>query len=130
MDKLSLLSGSGGMAAIDAVVLARGLQQVCQQVPSGCLVTLCRTAARADDDDDDEGGEEESESPVDPLPHYLSHNSDLNVRVWPLRTGRSEAVTGNLHLEWRRKGRTGRAQFKVEERNVRVFAPGTSQGVL
>ncbi len=120
VDKLSLLASGGGMAALDTIALARDLQRLLRPEDSDCLVTLCR--CRCPDDT------------VDALPHYLSHSSDLNVRVWPLLTGRSASVTGNLELEWPCRREEGRAkerlQFKLEERNIKTFAIGASDAVL
>ena len=79
---------------------------------------------------------DEEEEGNDRIVAYLDQTSHLTVVVWPLATGHSEVVTGNLMFSWndmevggcaRDKGRF---QFNTEEKNVRVFALGASRAVL
>ena len=60
---------------------------------------------------------------------FLDHTSHLTVVVWPLNTGHSEVVTGNLMFSWA-DGDRGRFQYNTEDKNVRVFALGASRAVL
>ena len=57
--------------------------------------------------------------------------SDLSIRCWPLCSGKSGSVTGNLSFEYSGGGcEVGRFQFGVEDKAVRVFALGASKDVL
>ncbi len=127
IDKLSLLGNLLGTSS--ALQLARGLVHLTQAESSTQLVIRDRRPVR------DTAGEDAA----DPLTNYLSHCSDLNLNVWPLKTGTSECgdvPTGNLEIVWPKQlesnclGMKKLMQFKLEERNVRVFAPGTSKSVL
>ena len=65
----------------------------------------------------------------------LSTFSNLTVVVWPLSTGHSEVVSGNLLFSWKGEEEgveadRGRFQYNIEDKNVRVFALGTSRAVL
>ena len=80
---------------------------------------------RRDPDDVDEA--------LNSVSAYLTRSSDLVVRCWPLCSGKSSSVTGNLCFEWSAGGacgETGRFQFRVDEKTVRVFALGASRDVL
>ena len=63
---------------------------------------------------------------------FLSHISDMTIAVRPLPSGRSSNVTGNLCylLNDPEKKQIQRFQFRVEEKDVKVFAIGTSNAVL
>ena len=69
---------------------------------------------------------------ADKLAAFLCHTSHLNVALWPLPSGKSSNVTGNLTFCWSRDSNphTGDFQFQVEEKDVKVFALGTSSAVL
>merc|ERR1711874_537152 len=67
------------------------------------------------------------------LSNLLYHVSSLNVSVSSLKTGQSRDVSGCFRVE--EMERCGDFscrdfQFWVEDRNVKVFAPGTSAAVL
>ena len=76
----------------------------------------------------------ETESdPSDPIyvtANYAALSSDLSLQVWPLKTGHSESITGNLSYEWNTNGKTGVVQFRLEDKAVRIFALGASDAVL
>ena len=78
---------------------------------------------------------------------HLLHRCDVSLSVKGLKTGYSRDVHGEVRLEWRRgredgggcfvraggkdRGESARcAQFKVTDRNVQLFARGTSRTVL
>ena len=57
--------------------------------------------------------------------------------VWKLKTGYSEIVSGNICFGWARESADhhstqdgGRYQYNIEEKDVKVFALGTSSAVL
>ena len=121
VDKLSVLL-SLGVPANDVVIFARYLQSMVQKRQKGCEVVLL---PRRDPDDVDEA--------LNSVSAYLTRSSDLVVRCWPLCSGKSSSVTGNLCFEWSAGGacgETGRFQFRVDEKTVRVFALGASRDVL
>ena len=71
------------------------------------------------------------------LVSFLDHTSHLTVVVWKLATGYSEIVSGNLCYGWTQEGEiayniqdNGRYQYNIEEKDVKVFALGTSSAVL
>ena len=132
-DKLTLLS-SLGFSIRDTVALVRCLQAFSLETGS-TLVTLSRGHSSRDldlrysdlDDLDDDN---------DRLVAYLDQTSHLTVVVWPLATGHSEVVSGNLMFSWNDLevggcgGDKGRFQYNTEDKNVRVFALGASRAVL
>ena len=118
VDKLSVLL-SLGVPSNDVVIFARYLQSMVQK-SQGCEVVLL---TRRDPDDVDEA--------LNSVSAYLARSSDLVVRCWPLCSGKSSSVTGNLCFEWSDGAcETGRFQFRLEEKTVRVFALGASRDVL
>lgn len=64
------------------------------------------------------------------LSHFIEFRSDLVIQIWPLSTGKSPNVTGNLDYSWNFMGDQGRYQFYLDDKTVRVFALGTSKAVL
>lgn len=110
IDKLSLLQ-SYGLTNADVLSLVRDILSTSME-HDATLVILTRA------------------SDADTLNNYLSYHAETNVHVWPLKTGRSKNVTGNLQLESPGTCKEGRYQFMVEEKNVRIFALGASRGVL
>ena len=71
------------------------------------------------------------DGPLNRLSSCLARSSDLSIRCWPLSSGKSGSVTGNLSFEYAGGGcEVGRFQFGVEDKTVRVFALGASRDVL
>jgi KaiC/GvpD/RAD55 family RecA-like ATPase len=118
VDKVSLLL-SLGVSADAAIAFARTLQRVTSEAGADCVLL-----GRRDPDDTDEG--------LNRLTSYLARTSDLSVICWPLEYGKSSSVTGNLRFEWINGDdiESGRYQFRVEEKDVKVFALGASRAVL
>lgn len=122
VDKLSLLFNLG-LHLQDLLPFVQNLQKM---DTSACLITLCRahsslqTLIETSDD-----------AAATQLAAYLAHTSHLNVVVRPLKTGRSFSVSGNIAFTWTTNHKeTGQYQYRVEEKDVRVFAAGTSSAVL
>lgn len=73
-------------------------------------------------------------SPImDPFTCYITRMSLINFHLQDLETGKSRDVSGHLSVTHRRK--TGDVslrefQFRLEDKNVKVFPPGTSGAVL
>ena len=70
---------------------------------------------------------------IDSLATYLQRTADLSFLIEDLKTGRSKDVSGNLCIATRdENGAFSRKdlQYRLEERTVKVFAPGTSGAVL
>jgi len=87
--------------------------------------TAADLVVKVESGDEDDGGTR--------LSNLLYHASSVNVSVSSLRTGRSRDVSGCFRVEERERGGDFSCrdfQFWVEDRNVRVFAPGTSAAVL
>ena len=61
--------------------------------------------------------------------HLVSRVSMLNIYVQGLSTGLSRDVSGTMHLKCQ-TNKDKSLQFKLLEKDVKVFAPGTSQAVL
>ncbi|XP_017308091.1 elongator complex protein 6 isoform X1 [Ictalurus punctatus] len=98
---------------------------ICSQL-QGSVVTL----VRCDDDDDDD--EDESSSH---LLRALSHQCTLSLRVEGLRTGYCRDIHGQVEIWWRGTGENVQSQrkifqYKVYDKSVSFFAPGTSSAVL
>lgn len=123
IDKLSLLQ-SLGFTTKDLLNLTLALQNAQEEFKNCCLITRCRSLTDL--------GEAESHEDVDRFSAFLSHNSDLTIVVRPLLSGRSANVTGNLCYLWNdpEEKQIQRFQFRVEEKDVKVFARGTSNAVL
>ena len=119
VDKLSVLL-SLGVPADAVVVFARYLQSLAEKTGDRCDVVLL---TRRDPDDVD--------GALNRVSSCLTRSSDLTIRCWPLGSGKSGSVTGNLSFEYSGGGcETGRFQFSVEDKTVRVFALGASKDVL
>jgi len=101
------------------------------------IVTLTRGVSsrnlESHKDDYDVGDESENR-----LITFLDHTSHLSVVVWKLATGYSEIISGNFCFGWTQEmdeatssiPETGRYQYNVEEKDVKVFALGTCSAVL
>ena len=119
VDKLSVLL-SLGVPADAVVVFARYLQSLAEKTGDRFDVVLL---TRRDPDDVD--------GALNRVSSCLTRSSDLTIRCWPLGSGKSGSVTGNLSFEYSGGGcETGRFQFSVEDKTVRVFALGASKDVL
>jgi len=113
VDKLTLLdsmAAGAGCPNVSSVKTLRQLQSLCATKRADLTVAVAanRPSAAA----------------------AVAHSSDLYLRTWPLTTGRSSSVSGNLSYAWPLFGREGQWQFKVEERSVKLFAAGASEAVL
>lgn len=70
------------------------------------------------------------------LSSFLGHDFDVTLSVTPLSTGRSPEVDGVLNIfNWPQKKRTEppvrkTLHFKVQEKDVQLFAPGMAASVL
>ena len=117
VDKLSVLL-SVCVPADSVIVFARYLHSLAAR--ARCDVVIL---SRRDPD--------EVDGPLNRLASSLSRSSDLAIRCWPLSSGKSGSVTGNLSFEYSDGGcDVGRFQFGVEDKTVRVFALGASRDVL
>ena len=78
------------------------------------------------------GDGENHEEGNDRISAFMSHTSNLSIAVRPLSSGRSSTVTGNICFLWNdpEDGQIQHFQFRVEEKDVKVFAIGTSGAVL
>ncbi len=119
VDKLSVLLNMG-MGFLETVEFVRSLLRLCAEHKAG-LFTLVRSDSDLDKDEENE---------LNFLAAYLAHNCHLSIKVWPLATGKSSSVSGNISFEWSLDGDSGRRQFRVEERTVKVFPLGASRAVL
>ena len=106
------------------LVLVQELQSICERYQS-CLVTRCRALTGL-------GEEETHDEGSDRISAFLSHTANLTIAVRPLASGRSSTVTGNLCFLWNlpEESQIQLFQFRVEEKDVKVFAFGTSGAVL
>ncbi|XP_060756992.1 elongator complex protein 6 isoform X1 [Neoarius graeffei] len=100
---------------------------VCSQL-QGCVVTL----VRCDDCEDDDEEENESSSR---LLRALSHQCTLSLSVEGLQTGYCRDIHGQVKIWWRGTGENLQSQrkiyqYKVYDKSVSFFAPGTSSAVL
>lgn len=114
VDKLSIL-GTLGLSPFDLAVFAKYLHQLTVNL-SANLVTLTRA------DPEDESSKE--------LTIYLLENFDLSIWTWPLKTGKSSLVSGNIKFQWLVMCEEGRYQYSVDDKSVKVFALGASNAVL
>ncbi|XP_043235269.1 uncharacterized protein LOC122388334 [Amphibalanus amphitrite] len=113
LDNLSALAALGCRPA-DLLLLVHNLQRWCRR-RDAALATL--TSRDADD------------RTLCQLAAAVAGSADLAVTVRGLSSGHCAEVTGELEL--RRPGEAALLrQFKAEDRNVRVFAAGTSRAVL
>jgi len=67
------------------------------------------------------------------LTNYISRMSHLHFSIQDMKTGRSRDVSGHLSITTSCKNgdiQQQNYQFRLEEKNVRVFPPGTSGAVL
>jgi len=65
-----------------------------------------------------------------PMASALSHACHVLIDAWPLSTGHSQSVSGNVLVRRPSTGRRTQWQFKVEDRTVKLMAPGASMAVL
>ena len=123
VDKISILQ-SFGLSTKDVVSLTKALQMRARQ--NNCvLITRCRGKSNLDSTEDFN-----LEDSGDLFSNLLSHSASLNIVVRPLSTGKSASVTGNICFLWTNKKNVNKYQFRVEEKDVRIFAKGTSNAVL
>ncbi|KAK2191983.1 hypothetical protein NP493_41g02045 [Ridgeia piscesae] len=98
---------------------------------SGCLTVLVHQDLAVDDDD------------LNILVRQLCHSSDMILHVSGLESGFCRDVHGKLTVTWRESAekehpsgwnkqqeKTMEMQFKIMDKNVCLFAPGTSAAVL
>ena len=118
VDKLSLLL-SHGVPVRTALGFCRRLQQICDELGADMVALTRRDPLDLDED-------------LNELTDYLACSSHLSVRCWPLESGKSSSVTGNMRFEWvdGDEIQSGRYQYCVEEKDVKVFALGASKAVL
>ncbi|KAF7692076.1 elongator complex protein 6 [Silurus meridionalis] len=101
---------------------------ICSRL-QGCVVTL----VRCDDDDEDE--DEDDDESSNRLLRALSHQCTLSLRVEGLQTGYCRDIHGQVEIWWRGTGEDVQSQrrlfqYKVYDKSVSFFAPGTSSAVL
>jgi len=135
IDKLSLFLSIGITISKIIPFLLKVQQLVLDR--KGTLVTLTngvsgRVHEKTHLHEIDTGDEQENK-----LVSFLDHTSHLTVVVWKLKTGYSEIVSGNICFGWARESADhhstqdgGRYQYNIEEKDVKVFALGTSSAVL
>lgn len=123
VDKISLLQTLGlparEMFRFSSAIQKTALRHNC------CLVTCSRASSKL--------GilhEDLSLAESDHLSAFLAHSANLNIVARPLPSGKSLNVTGNLTFMWANADVIHQMQFRVEEKDVRVFAKGTSNAVL
>ena len=123
IDKISLLR-SLGVTDREMLALVQELHLICHQHKS-CLITRSRAMTGLGDCENHEEGN-------DRISAFMSHTSNLSIAVRPLSSGRSSTVTGNICFLWNdpEDGQIQHFQFRVEEKDVKVFAIGTSGAVL
>ena len=126
IDKLSLLI-SLGFPLGRIIKFTRDLQFQLQ-ASSASMVTLVRSSTKK------QKNNYEQDEMADRLSAYLSHTSHLNIIVTPLNTGKSADVSGNLSYTWAdqivSKKEVHRYHFRVDDKDIKVFAPGTSTSLL
>jgi hypothetical protein len=74
-----------------------------------------------------------SQDEPDTLSNNISRNSDIHFTTQDLKTGKSKDVSGHLSIHRRTDCggfSTQDYQFLIEEKNIKVFPPGTSGAVL
>ena len=123
IDKMSILQ-SLGFNAKDFVSLTASLQMKVRKREC-ILITRCRGKSNLDLTEDFT-----LEESTDLPSNMLSHSASLNIVVRPLSTGKSTNVTGNICFLWTNEKSVSRYQFRVDEKDVQIFAKGTSNAVL
>ncbi|XP_070533113.1 elongator complex protein 6-like isoform X2 [Ptychodera flava] len=99
---------------------------ICGQLKSpGCLVTFIHTDKDVEDEENDL------------IFKQLSYHSNLHLHAEGLSSGYCKDVHGQLSISWNdpRQISASRAQhkilqYKIQDKNVTFFAPGTSSAVL
>ena len=125
IDKFSILQ-SLGVCPKEVFSLIRAVQLRVRKY--GCvLITRCRGK---ESNLEAVTGTDYCEDPTDISSNILSHSASLNIIVRPLPTGKSTNVSGNLTFLWATEKNWSRYQFRIEEKDVRIFAKGTSSAVL
>ena len=124
LDKVSILQ-SLGLDTKSAVELCLALQLKALTTKS-VLVTRSRANSSLDVDLEDFSVDD----PSDQISSFLAQSAFLNIVVRPLPTGKSLSVTGNLHFKSRAETAIHRFQYLLEEKDVKIFAKGTSNAVL
>jgi len=113
-----------GFNAKDFVSLTASLQMKVRKREC-ILITRCRGKSNLDLTEDFI-----LEESTDLPSNMLSHSASLNIVVRPLSTGKSTNVTGNICFLWTNEKSVSRYQFRVDEKDVQIFAKGTSNAVL
>ena len=127
IDKFSILQ-SLGVCPKEVFSLTRAVQLRVRKY--GCvLITRCR-GKESNLEALSETESDNYEDPTDISSNILSHPASLNIIVRPLPTGKSTNVSGNLSFLWATEKSWSRYQFRIEEKDVRIFAKGTSSAVL
>nr|XP_014353136.1 PREDICTED: elongator complex protein 6 isoform X2 [Latimeria chalumnae] len=101
-----------------------------------CRATICSklkgTVVTLAHSDEDIGDEE-----MELIAKLLSHQSSLMLKLEGLATGYCKDVHGEIKITWRgashikpQKNITEVYQYKIQDKNVRFFARGTSSAVL
>ena len=124
LDKISLFYNLG-MPTKSTMKLIREIQK--HAMKKGCLIVTCSKSYS-------KLGMTEQEDFVhdDAFLSYLSHCATLNIVVRPLSSGKSMNVTGNMIFLWNLPNHNlpKYYQFRLEEKDVKVFSAGTSNAVL
>ena len=122
-DKISILQ-SLGLPIQNFVAFIRKIQNIVAK--NDCLLVTCNRSLSQVGMIFDENTND------DPFSSFLSHNAILNIAVRPLTSGRSINVSGNITYLWNMLNQDAplEYQFRVEEKDVKVFSLGTSSAVL
>ena len=125
LDKISLFYNLG-MPTKSTMKFITEIQK--HAVKKGCLIVTCSKSYS-------KLGMTEQEDFVhddDAFLSYLSHCATLNIVVRPLSSGKSMNVTGNMIFLWNLPNHNlpKYYQFRLEEKDVKVFSAGTSNAVL
>ena len=126
LDKFSLVS-SLGFTAKQSLNLAQKLQKLVV-LKKSTLVTCSRANSNLGSEDYLSQNEQN-----EVISAFLSHSATLNIVVRPLKSGKSRNVTGNLTFLWTLPNQGNKPQeyqFRVEEKDVKIFSAGTSNAVL
>ena len=127
LDKISMFYNLG-MPTKTTMKFIREIQK--HAVKKGCIIVTCsKSYSKLGMDEQDDFVHEDDEAFLS----YLSHGATLNIVVRPLSTGKSMNVTGNMIFLWNLPNQNGLPkyyQFRLEEKDVKVFSAGTSNAVL
>ncbi|KAA8591912.1 hypothetical protein FQN60_017286 [Etheostoma spectabile] len=131
----SVTSSGGGEAGADGaeewgppVLLVDDLSVLLSLGGNVVMLVRCDGEEEEEDDGDDEGSER--------LLKGLTHQCSLTLHVQGLPTGFCRDIHGQVEVCWRRRQGDGQYtqkklfQYKVHDKGVSFFAPGTSSAVL